>query len=80
MRTVNATDLRNNFFKMLKTCAKYNEPLNIRSKTGNLVLLREAEYKGLKETAFLNTIPKVNCYGRKSVAVDFNFSPSFQNR
>jgi PHD/YefM family antitoxin component YafN of YafNO toxin-antitoxin module len=59
MRTVNATDLRNNFFKMLKTCVKYNEPLNIRSKTGNLVLLREAEYKGLKETAFLNAIPKM---------------------
>jgi PHD/YefM family antitoxin component YafN of YafNO toxin-antitoxin module len=58
MTTVNATALKNNFFKMLKTCVKYNEPLNIRTKTGNLVLLRKQEYEGLKETAFLNAIPK----------------------
>jgi PHD/YefM family antitoxin component YafN of YafNO toxin-antitoxin module len=59
MTIVSATDLRDNLFQTLKTCAKYNEPLNIRTKTGNFVLLTEEEYRGLKETAFLNAIPKM---------------------
>ncbi|MDR1244858.1 MAG: type II toxin-antitoxin system Phd/YefM family antitoxin [Endomicrobium sp.] len=59
MTTISATDLRNNFFKMLKTCAKYNEPINIHTKTGNLILLTEEEYEGLRETTFLNGIPKM---------------------
>jgi PHD/YefM family antitoxin component YafN of YafNO toxin-antitoxin module len=44
---------------MLKTCVKYNEPLNIHTKTGNLVLLTEEEYEGLRETTFLNGIPEM---------------------
>jgi PHD/YefM family antitoxin component YafN of YafNO toxin-antitoxin module len=59
MTSVSATDLRANLFQMLKTCVKYNEPLSIRTKTGNLVLLTEEEYRGLEETAFLNTVPKM---------------------
>jgi PHD/YefM family antitoxin component YafN of YafNO toxin-antitoxin module len=46
MTSVSATDLRDNLFQMLKTCVKYNEPLSIRTKTGNLVLLTEEEYRG----------------------------------
>ncbi|MDR1418206.1 MAG: type II toxin-antitoxin system Phd/YefM family antitoxin [Endomicrobium sp.] len=35
MTTIGVTDLRNNLFKMLEACIKYNESINVSTKNGN---------------------------------------------
>jgi PHD/YefM family antitoxin component YafN of YafNO toxin-antitoxin module len=50
MTTIGATDLRNNLFKMLEVCIKYNEAINVSTKNGNVVMMSEEEYKSWKET------------------------------
>jgi hypothetical protein len=46
MTPIGETELSNNFLKLLNTCIKYNETLNINTKRGNVVLMTEEEYKG----------------------------------
>jgi PHD/YefM family antitoxin component YafN of YafNO toxin-antitoxin module len=50
MTTIGATDLRNNLFKMLESCIKYNKPINVSTKNGNIIMISEEEYRGWKET------------------------------
>ncbi|MDR3243146.1 MAG: type II toxin-antitoxin system Phd/YefM family antitoxin [Elusimicrobiota bacterium] len=57
MTIIGATQLRNNLFKTLDTCIKYNEPITINTKKGNLVLMTDEEYRGWKETLYLCSIP-----------------------
>jgi PHD/YefM family antitoxin component YafN of YafNO toxin-antitoxin module len=59
MTTIGATQLRNNLFKTLDSCIKYNEPITINTKKGNLVLMTDEEYRGCKETIYLCAIPKM---------------------
>jgi PHD/YefM family antitoxin component YafN of YafNO toxin-antitoxin module len=41
---------------MLNVCLNYNEPINIATKKGNVVLMREEEYKGWKATLELCSV------------------------
>jgi PHD/YefM family antitoxin component YafN of YafNO toxin-antitoxin module len=56
MTILGATQVRNNFFKMLNICLNYNEHINIATKKGNVVLMREEEYKGWKATLELCSV------------------------
>lgn len=42
---------------MIDQTVKYNEPINISTKSGNAVLISEEEYNNLVETMYLNSIP-----------------------
>ncbi|MDR0723606.1 MAG: type II toxin-antitoxin system Phd/YefM family antitoxin [Endomicrobium sp.] len=45
MITIGITDLKNNLFKILEACIKYNESINVSTKNGNVVMISEEEYK-----------------------------------
>jgi PHD/YefM family antitoxin component YafN of YafNO toxin-antitoxin module len=53
----NATSFRKNIFGLLEQTIKYNEPVNINTKDGNVVLISEEDYNGLMETLYLASNP-----------------------
>ena len=57
MKTVTATDARNNLFKLLKGLTKQHRAYRITSKEGDAVLLSEEDYDSLMETLELLSIP-----------------------
>ncbi|MBN3028327.1 type II toxin-antitoxin system Phd/YefM family antitoxin, partial [Ruthenibacterium lactatiformans] len=46
---------RKNVFAMLENTIKYNEPINISTKSGNAILLSEEEYNGIMATLELSS-------------------------
>ena len=65
MINTNITTFRKNIYSMLEQTIRYNEPLNISTKEGNAVVLSEEDYRGLKETLYLESVP-----GMKEKIVD----------
>ncbi|MEG1805029.1 MAG: type II toxin-antitoxin system Phd/YefM family antitoxin [Clostridia bacterium] len=65
MTNTNVTNARSNLFKLVESCVKYNDVVNINSKDGNVVMISEEEYNGLMETLYLSGIP-----GMKDSIVD----------
>lgn len=57
MMNTNATNFRKNLFGLLEQTIKYNEPVNVSTKDGNVVVLSEEDYNGLMETLYLTSIP-----------------------
>jgi PHD/YefM family antitoxin component YafN of YafNO toxin-antitoxin module len=55
----NATNFRKDIFKLLEQTIKFNEPININTKDGNVVVISEEDYNGLMETLYLSSIPEV---------------------
>ena len=58
MMNTNITNFRKNIFNFLEQTIKYNEPVNIRTKAGNAVIISEEDYNGLMETVYLSSIPQ----------------------
>lgn len=56
MTTTTITNFRNNCFSMVENAIRFNEPVNITTKSGNAVLISEEEYNGLIETVYLSSI------------------------
>lgn len=54
---VNATNLRKNLFTLLEETVQYNEPIHIKTKAGNAVLMSEEDYNSLVETLYLSSMP-----------------------
>ena len=59
MLHINITNFRKNIFAMIENTIRYNEPVNINTKDGNVVLLSEEEYRGMEETLQLLTNPEM---------------------
>ena len=57
MINTNATNFRKNLFEMIEQTIKFNEPVNISTKSGNAVLISEEEYNSLLETLYLSSVP-----------------------
>lgn len=57
MINTNSTNFRKHLFEMLEQTIKFNEPVNISTKSGNAVLISEEEYNSLMETLYLSSIP-----------------------
>ena len=57
MLNTNITNFRKNVYNMLEQTIKFNEPINVSTKTGNAVILSEEDYNGLMETISLCSIP-----------------------
>lgn len=57
MTTMTATKLRNNIFEVLNNTAKYNALVNVTTKEGSVVIMSEADYRGLMETVYLHSQP-----------------------
>lgn len=57
METTNVTELRKNIFSTIDAVIKYNEPVRVTTKNGNVVLLSEEDYNALLETVYLMSQP-----------------------
>ena len=55
MLNTNITQFRKNVFAMLENTIKYNEPINISTKSGNAILLSQEEYNGIMATLELSS-------------------------
>lgn len=59
MITTTVTNFRKNLFGTIEQTIKFNEPVNISTKSGNAVLISEDDYNGLMETLYLLSIPQM---------------------
>ncbi len=57
MTTLNATEARSRFYKLIDEAADTHEPIIITGKRGNAVLVSEEDWNAIKETLFLLSIP-----------------------
>lgn len=57
MSTTNISNFRKNLFELTEQIINYNEPLTVTSKSGNVVVLSEEEYRGIVETIYLSSVP-----------------------
>lgn len=57
MAIVNATNFRKNIFQYLNNAILSNDVVTATTKLGKAVIISEEEYKGIMETAYLNSIP-----------------------
>ncbi len=56
MLNINITNFRKNIYGVLEQTIKYNEPVNISTKTGNAVVMSEEDYNSIMETLHLSSI------------------------
>ena len=59
MTNINITNFRKNIYELLRQTIKYNEPVNVSTKDGNVVVISEEDYNGLIETLYLTSSSKM---------------------
>ncbi len=57
MTTLNATEARSKLYSLIDEATDTHEPIIITGKRGNAVLVSEEDWKSIKETLFLLSIP-----------------------
>ena len=57
MATTNITELRKNLFSTIDSVIKYNEPVQVTTKSGNAIIISEEDYNALLETVYLMSQP-----------------------
>ena len=57
MSTMNATNARQNLFRLIDEVNDSHEPVLITGKKGSAVLVSESDWKAIEETLYLNAIP-----------------------
>ena len=57
MATTNATNARQNLFRLIDQVNSDHEPLFITGKKGSAVLISEDDWRAIQETLFLDSIP-----------------------
>ena len=57
MPTTNATNARQNLFRLIDEVNDSHEPVLITGKKGSAVLISESDWKAIEETLYLNSIP-----------------------
>ena len=57
MINTNITNFRKDIFGLLEQTVKYNEPINVKTKDGNAVIISEEDYNGLMETLYSSQFP-----------------------
>ena len=57
MITVNASDARKDFFKLIDVTAQEGDVVNIIGKRNNAYLISESDWRSIEETLYLLSIP-----------------------
>lgn len=57
MKNTNITNFRKDIYNLLEQTIKYNEPINISTKSGNAVVLSEEDYNDIMESLYIMSIP-----------------------
>lgn len=59
MTNINITNFRKDIYELLKQTIKFNEPVNVSTKDGNVVVLSESDYNNLIETLYISSMPEL---------------------
>lgn len=57
METISATDARSNIYKLIGNVIASHKPVQIKGKTGSVVMLSEDDWNAIQETLYLDSIP-----------------------
>ena len=57
MPTLNATEARSKLYRLIDEAAASHEPIIIKGKRGNAVLISEDDWRSIQETIYLLNIP-----------------------
>ena len=57
MTSINVTNFRKELFSTLERTIRYNQPVSVITKDGNVVIISEDEYNGLLETLAICAVP-----------------------
>lgn len=57
MTTLNATNARKNFFKIIEEVITTHKPITVTGKSGNIIIISEEDYNSIQETMYLCSIP-----------------------
>ena len=57
MKTITITEARNNIYKLIDMTTSESEPIQITGKRGNAVLVSEDDWRAIRETLYLTSIP-----------------------
>ncbi|MBR2764468.1 MAG: type II toxin-antitoxin system Phd/YefM family antitoxin [Blautia sp.] len=57
MTTTTVTNFRKNIYTMVENTVRYNEPVHITTKDGNVIMISEEDYLGLIESLYLISVP-----------------------
>lgn len=57
MTTINATNARQNFFKLIEDALNTHKPITVTAKNGNVIIISEEDYATMQETMYLSSIP-----------------------
>jgi len=57
MRTISITQARDNIFKLIDMTNEAGEPIQIKGKRGNAILISEEDWRSIEETLYLVSIP-----------------------
>lgn len=57
MTTLTASQVRKNIYKLLDRTAQSHEPIQITGKRNNAVLIAEDDWRAIKETLYLLSVP-----------------------
>ncbi len=59
MININVTNFRKDIYELLKQTIQFNEPVNVSTKDGNVVVLSEEDYNNLMETLYISSVPGI---------------------
>ena len=57
METISVTDARSNIYKLIANVIALHKPIQIKGKTGSVVMLSEEDWNAIQETLYLDSIP-----------------------
>ncbi|GAB6171739.1 hypothetical protein JCM15765_12170 [Paradesulfitobacterium aromaticivorans] len=57
MKTISVSNVRKNLYKLLDETLDTNEPLQITTRRGDLVLISSDDWEALQETLYLVSVP-----------------------
>lgn len=59
MKTIKATEARNNLYRLIDEASESHEPIHISGKRSNAVLVSEEDWRSIQETLHLLSIPEM---------------------
>jgi prevent-host-death family protein len=67
MNTLTATEARANLYKLIEEATASHEPIQITGKRGNAVLISEEDWRAIRETMHLLSVPGMRASIRKGL-------------
>lgn len=57
METINATEARSDIYHLISRVVESHQPVQIKGKTGSVIVLSTADWSAIQETLYLDSIP-----------------------